>query len=156
FLARVSDAQTTEPLTPLLRAVDMNVGETIQVELHDGTMAEVELLAVEPSFDTVFDAVRAVKVSVSINGEEGTIYSGNYRLPVTVGGVQIDCPVTQDYLTRASADWWGLEKDARLRLWPEGSPYVWPGSLVYPVNQKWMASFTQYSNEPVLSGPRPD
>ncbi len=144
------------PIQPLLRTVDMNLGEIIQVELHDGSRAEVELLAVEPSYDSVFDAVREVKVTVKVNGREQVILSGNYHLPVTSGEVQIDCPVTLDYLKSSSSDRWGLKKDVRLRLWPVGSPFIWPGSLVYPVNQKWMASFTQFSNEPVVGRPRND
>lgn len=152
----IAHAQEWKPLKPLLRTVDLDVGEAVQVELHDGSKAEVELLRVEPVVDPVFDAVREVKVHIKINGEEKTVYSGNYRLPVTVGGVQVDCPVTGDYYKRSSTDWWGLEKQARLRLWPGGSPFIWPGSLVYPVNQKWLASFTQYSNEPVVSQPRAD
>lgn len=156
LFAMVTDVQAAAPLTPLLRAVDMDIGETRQVELHDGSTAEVELLGVEPITDSVLDAVREVNVTVRINGEKKTIHSGNYYLPVTVGGVQIDCPVTQDYMERAHIDWWGLEKDARLRLWPAGSPYIWPGTFVYPVSQKWLASFTQYSNEPVLGPPRPE
>ena len=152
---RVTYGQGTAPLDPLLRAVDMDINETRQVKLHDGSTTEVELLAVEATTDPVLDAVREVKVTVRVNGEEKTIHSGNYHLPVTVGGVQIDCPVTLDYMERAHADAWGLEQDARLRFWPAGSPYIWPGTLVYPVSQQWLASFTQYSNEPVLGPPRP-
>lgn len=153
-LAATDGRADDDPLTPLLRAVDMDVGERRQVELHDGSTAEIELLAVEPVTDSVLDAVRKVNVTVRVNGVEQTIQSGNYNLPVTVGGVQVDCPVTADYMNRAHIDWWGLKKDARLRLWPEESPYVWPGTFVYPVNQKWLASSTWYSNEPVDS-PRP-
>ncbi|MEX2567461.1 MAG: PKD domain-containing protein [Cyclobacteriaceae bacterium] len=156
LITGVAFSQHEVPLEPLLRTVDMNRGEILQVELHDGSTAEVELVKVEPTFDTVFDAVREVKVTVRVNGMEQVVLSGNYHLPVTVGEVQIDCPVTQDYMKRASSDWWALEKDVRLRLWPAGSPLIWPGSLVYPVNQKWMASFTQFSNEPVVGGPRND
>src|SRR5690606_29349542 len=90
----IAHAQEWKPLKPLLRTVDLDVGEAVQVELHDGSKAEVELLRVEPVVDPVFDAVREVKVHIKINGEEKTVYSGNYRLPVTVGGVQVDCPVT--------------------------------------------------------------
>lgn len=154
ILGTVSAGHTQTSLDPLLSAVDMNIGETRQVELHDGTTAEVELLAVEPITDAVLDAVRRVDVTVRVNGEKKTIQSGNYNLPVTVGGVQIDAPVTSDYLERAHIDWWNLKKDARLRLWPEDSPYVWPGTFVYPVNQIWLASLTWYSNEPV-DAPRP-
>ena len=156
FLTVVAQVATSNPLTPLLRAVDMNIGEKNKVELHDGSVAEVELLAVDRITDSVFDAVRQVAVTVRVNGSKKTIYSGNYHLPVTIGDVQIDCPVTLDYMDRAHQDSWGLEKRARLRLWPAGSPYVWPGTFVYPVSQKWLASFTQYSNEPVVDGSPPD
>lgn len=154
--AVVAEAQETEPLTPLLRSVDINIGETVEVELHNGSTAEVELLAVEPVTDTITEAVREVKVTIRVDGKEKTLSSGNYNLPVTIGKVQIDSPVSQDYTEKAHIDWWGLEKDARLRLWPAGSPYVWPGTFVYPVDQKWLASFTQYSNEPVVGPPRAD
>jgi hypothetical protein len=42
-----------------------------------------------------------------------------------------------------------LEKDARLRLWPAGSPRERPGTFGYPVRQRWFASSTQMANEPV-------
>ena len=45
---------------------------------------------------------------------------------------------------------WGLEKDARLRFWPKGYPYIKPGTFAYPVKQRWFASDTQMSNEPVF------
>ena len=44
---------------------------------------------------------------------------------------------------------WALEKDARLRLWPAGSPWIEPGTFSYPVRQRWFASDTQMANEPV-------
>ena len=79
-----------------------------------------------------------------------TLVSANYRLPVTVGGVQIDCPVTRGYYKNCDPfeDSWGLDKDARLRLWPAGSPWVAPGTFVYPIKQRWFAGATQMANEP--------
>jgi hypothetical protein len=35
-----------------------------------------------------------------------------------------------------------------LRLWPEGSPWINPGTMVYPLKQRWFASATQMANEP--------
>jgi murein DD-endopeptidase MepM/ murein hydrolase activator NlpD len=156
----VNASGTDEPefeLSPLVRTVDLNIGESATVELHDGSVAEVQLLDVEPVKDSVMDAVRKVYVTVLVNGEEKTLTSASYQVPVTMAGVQIDSPVTLDYMESSNIDWWGLEKDARLRLWPEGSPLIWPGTLVYPVDQKWFASSkTQYSNEPVRGSPRAD
>jgi murein DD-endopeptidase MepM/ murein hydrolase activator NlpD len=65
-----------------------------------------------------------------------------------VGSVQIDCPITRALYRDCSTDAWGLEKDARLRLWPAGSPWINPGTFVYPVRQRWFASSTQMANEP--------
>lgn len=144
-------------MIPLVRTVDLDVGDITEVELHDGSVAEVELLNVDPMKDSVMGAVREVRVTIAVNGETMTNNSGNYHLPVLIGGVQVDCPVTLDYMELSNTDWWGLEKDVRLRLWPGGSPYVWPGTFVYPVKQKWLASSkTQFSNEPVRGSPRAD
>ncbi|MCA9132619.1 MAG: peptidoglycan DD-metalloendopeptidase family protein, partial [Planctomycetales bacterium] len=44
---------------------------------------------------------------------------------------------------------WGLDKDARLRLWPASSPLVRPETFCYPVKQKWFATDTQMANDPV-------
>ena len=70
-------------------------------------------------------------MTVEVDGEKVTLVSANYRLPVTVAGVQIDCPVTKGYRQNrlngvAGDDPWGLDKDARLRLWPAGSPLMNP------------------------------
>src|SRR5688572_25527743 len=78
-------AKASDPLTPLLRAVDLNIGESADVTLHDGSVAHVTVMAVHPINDSVFGAVRQVDVTVSVNGKKKTIRSGNYNLPVTVG-----------------------------------------------------------------------
>src|SRR5262249_34004087 len=94
------------------------------------------------------------EVTVEVAGQKVTLVSANYRLPVTVAGVQIDCPVTKGYRQDnargvAGDNPWGLDKDARLRLWPAGSPWINPGTFVYPAKQRWFASATQMANEPV-------
>jgi hypothetical protein len=64
--------------------------------------------------------------------------------------VQIDCPITKGYLEKSGGqNPWGLLKDARLRLWPAGSPWIARGSFVYPARQRWFANYTQMANEPV-------
>jgi murein DD-endopeptidase MepM/ murein hydrolase activator NlpD len=141
-------------LRPLLRAVDLNVGESHRVELADGKQATVKLVDLKETRDGFRDAVRRAEVRVEVNGQALTLVSANYRLPVTVGGVQIDCPVTRGYLRHSTKEFrgeepWGLDKDARLRLWPAGSPLVQPGTFRYPARQRWFASGTQMANEPV-------
>ena len=82
-------------------------------------------------------------------GMSGDLESGNYHLPINAAGVQIDCPVTKGYVTNSSqGNMWGLLKDARIRLWPAGSPWIEPGTFGYPLEQRWFASHTQMANEP--------
>src|SRR4051794_19267573 len=89
--------QRDDPREPLFRVVDLDSGQSREVELADGTRARVELLDVEEVRDTLRSAIREARVKVKINGQVATLASANYRLPVVVGGVQVDCPVTRGY-----------------------------------------------------------
>ncbi len=135
---------------PLLRVVDLVIGEAADVTLSDGSSASVKLLAVDEVRDPLRSAVRQAVVTVEVNGETVRLDAANYQLPISVGGVQIDCTITSGYLGNTSRNIWGLKKDARLRLWPKGSPWIEPGTFVYPVKQRWFASGTQFSNEPTF------
>ena len=146
FAALTGLAQQQE--TPRFRLVDVNQGETTDVALPNGTTARVQLLEHSELADTVRGAVRRARVRVTVNGKEIWLDCGNYRLPVTAGGVQIDCSVTKELLTNSRANPWAIEKDARLRVWPAGSPFLSPGTYVYPVKQRWFATDTQMANQP--------
>lgn len=148
-----------EPRKPLFATVDLDHNESLEVQLPDGTRPKVKLLAVEETRDSLRSAVRQARVKVDINGRTTTLTSGNYRLPVTVAGVQIDCPATRGLYRNHDPfeDSWGLDKDARLRLWPEKSAWMEPDTFVYPAKQRWFAGPTQIGNEPsyVDGGDRP-
>lgn len=148
-LVRPIAAQET-PITrhPLHIAVDLNVGESAKLTLSDKSVVTVKLLKLTETRDKVRDAVREAVVKVEIDGETITLVSANYRLPQTIGKVQIDCPVTKGYLSNSTREVWGLVKDVRLRLWPAGSPLMEPGTFRYPAKQRWFASATQMANEP--------
>ena len=135
--------------TPLRTAIDVQKGEQIDVQLGDGTHVEVELIEVEELTDSLLHAVRDAQIKLRLNGEEGWIHSANYHLPVVLGGVQVDCPATSGYKKRRD-DVWALDKDARIRLWPAGSPWIAPDTFTYPARQRWFATGTQMSNEPVF------
>jgi hypothetical protein len=139
-----------EKITPLVRVVDLRVGESAEVELSDGSQARVKLLDLKETRDNVCFAVRRAEVVVEVNGQQTTLVSGNYQLPKTVGKVQIDCSITKGCNENGTPSFWGLDQDARLRLWPAGSPWINPGTFIYPVQQKWFASDTQMGNEPVF------
>jgi murein DD-endopeptidase MepM/ murein hydrolase activator NlpD len=142
-------ALATVTIEPLVRVVDLDVGQTRRVTLHDGSKATVTLLELTEKRDSVRNAVRKAQVKVEVNGQTTSLVSSTYNLPTAIGGVQIDCPVTKGYLQNSSKDnAWGLTKDARLRLWPADSPWIRPGTFIYPVKQKWFASDTQMANVP--------
>jgi murein DD-endopeptidase MepM/ murein hydrolase activator NlpD len=144
------DAADSSPArTPIVRAVDLDVNETEEVTLADRTKVRVKLLSVDETRDPMRDAVRQARVTVKLNGQTLTLTSATYRLSVKFGGIQIDCPITKGHVGNSSeGNAWGLLKDARLRLWPAGSPWIEPGTFVYPLKQRWFASHTQMANEP--------
>ncbi|MDZ4687302.1 MAG: PKD domain-containing protein [Planctomycetaceae bacterium] len=140
-------------LLPPMSVIDLNVGESSVVELSDRSRVSVKLLGLQETRDTLRNAVRRADVKVEVAGQVVTLVSANYRLPQTVGSVQIDCAITKGYGQHNSKSTeaqnpWGLDKDARLRLWPAGSPLMNPDTFLYPAKQRWFASGTQMANEP--------
>jgi murein DD-endopeptidase MepM/ murein hydrolase activator NlpD len=133
---------------PLHRTVDLDVGEATTVVLSNGSKAQLRVLALDESRDGLRSAVREARVSVEVNGEQGHLVAGNYRLPIEIGGVQIDSPITRGPRGNSTEDHWALEKAVRLRVWPRGSPWIEPGTFTYPARQRWFASGTQMANEP--------
>ncbi len=136
-------------IEPLVAVIDLDVGQTQPATLHDGSAVTVTLVSLSEQRDPIRQAVRRAQVEVKVNGQAVTLVSSTYHLPTTVGGVQIDCPVTRGYLENSSkANAWGLARDARIRLWPDKSPWIRPNTFVYPVKQKWFATDTQMANVP--------
>jgi murein DD-endopeptidase MepM/ murein hydrolase activator NlpD len=133
-------------IDPLVRTVDLDIGEQAKIELSDGTSASVKLLAMNETRDSVRGALRRATVEVEVDGRRVELISATYHLPITVGGVQIDCPITKGHVQPGNNQW-SLDADARLRLWPAGSPWIRPGTFSYPVNQRWFASHTLMANQ---------
>jgi murein DD-endopeptidase MepM/ murein hydrolase activator NlpD len=131
----------------LHRTLDLSIGETQEIELQGGKV-RVKLLGMNEIVDDVNGAVRRAEVKVEVNGEATTLVSGTYHLPVPLAGVQIDCPITKGYLAKARKNVWGIQKDARIRVWPAGSAWIPAGTFVYPAKQRWFATYTQMGNEP--------
>jgi murein DD-endopeptidase MepM/ murein hydrolase activator NlpD len=150
--ARNDIVATNQPehTTPLFRVVDLNRGEAELVQLSNRKKVSVKLIEVAEIRDPIRSAVREAQVTVEINGKKLTLNSGNYHLPIEFAGVQIDCPVTKGYYVHCDPfeDSWGLDKDARLRVWAANSPWFEPRKFVYPARQRWFATQTQIGNEP--------
>lgn len=130
------------------QTLDLDRGQTATVALENGATVSVKLVSIDVTIDPIRSAVRRARLQVEIDGKPVTLESGNYQLPVTVGKVQVDCPVVSAYLRNTTIEHWGLVKEARLRFWPAGSPWIEPGTFTYPVRQRWFAGLTQMANEP--------
>ena len=134
---------------PLFETIDLNVGESRRVQ-----GVTIKLADVRETKGKVWGQVDRAEVDIVVNGTKTTLVSGMYRLPQQIGSIQVDCPITGGLRANSHIDHWALEHDARLRVWLAGSPWIEPGSFVYPVKQAWFASQTSFSNEPVA--PRPN
>lgn len=121
------------------------------VSLQDGTTVRVELIELKETRDAVRNAMRTAEVKLKIGTEEASVTAAPYALPVRVGNVRIDVPVTSGYLTDTTVDHWRLSAGAsvRLRIWPADGPLS-PEEFAYPVRQGWFASGTQMANEPTF------
>src|SRR6185436_20709098 len=105
----------TPTLSPLHATADLNLGESQEVEVPGGKKVTLKVLDLQEQRDSLRGAVRKAEVKVLVDGKEVTLVSANYRLPMVVGEVQIDCPVTRGYTERATKttgdlDVWGLDK----------------------------------------------
>lgn len=135
--------------------LDLDVGESAQARLHDGTTATIKVTGVRLHHESVTQMIAKVVVAVEVNGARAELVSGGYRLPQLVGGVQVDAPAVGAFMKDSNYDWWQLKKAARIRVWPAGSPWIEPGTFGYPVRQRWFATRTWFSNEPVSRRPKP-
>src|SRR5262245_9761717 len=127
FLPASPAAETAPARAAIVRAADLDVNESQELELADGTRARLKLLSLEETRDPLRQAVRQARVKIEINGQSLVLTSATYQLPVKFAGVQMDCPITKGHVTNSSeGNAWGLLKDVRLRLWPANSPWIEP------------------------------
>ena len=131
--------------------VDLDVGESAEVTLYDGTTAHITLLEVKYRKDRIRLAVREARLRVSVDGEEKWIVAGNYHLPVHFAKVKIDCPIAREYLKNGNfpSGMWALSKEVRLRLWPVDKPVCPEGVFAFPLNEKMFTGNTNFGLEPV-------
>jgi hypothetical protein len=81
FVALALTAQPPE--TPLFRVVDVDQGEQVDIVLHNGATARVELLERSEAPDTVRGAVRLARVRVRVNRQEVWLECGKLGMHLT-------------------------------------------------------------------------
>lgn len=133
------------------RVADFNLGESQTISLPGRPAVVVRLVSMKEVRDPIRDAVRGATLGLDIDGKPATLIAGPYRLPTPFADIQIDCTVTKGMNSNGTPEFWGLDKDARLRFWPTGSPRITPGTFQYPLRQRWFASHTQMMNEPTFA-----
>lgn len=138
-----------EERPPLFETFDLTVGETVIT----ASGANLTLVSVNEPVGDVWGEISRPEVTVSVDGKNATLVAGMYRLPEKVGKVQLDCPITGGLRDNSHIDHWALETDARIRVWPAGTPWIDRGTFGYPLEQRWFASHTAFSNEPVAARP---
>lgn len=153
FFALASLARAApSPAKPLVTVVDVDLNQKQNVILSDRSMVTVKLVSLTEIRDPIRQAVRKAELELLIDGQPITVQSGMYNLPQKVGKVQVDCSATSGLNKNGAPSFWGLNKAARIRLWPAASPWIVPGSFIYPVKQRWLATGTWYDNETVDGG----
>ncbi len=78
---RRTTAGTPKDFAPLVRFVDVNVGETATATLSNGETAAVKLLAMKNERDPAIRGIWRTTVTVEVNGAKAEIVSGVYNLP---------------------------------------------------------------------------
>ncbi len=127
---------------------ELNIGETQDIKINNGENVRLSLSGIQLIRDSIRGAIRDARVMITVNGQPAALSFGNYNLPVEVGNVQIDCPAIRALTGNSNMDFWSLSKDAIFRIWPKGSPFLKPGTFVYPIKQRWFANKTQAGNPP--------
>jgi murein DD-endopeptidase MepM/ murein hydrolase activator NlpD len=147
--ADVADPSETQPLAPVRLVADLETGESQTLVLPSGGAVTLYLQQTGAESDSIRGAVRSSWIFIEVNGEPTRVDCGNYCLPIEVGGVRIDCPVTYALYENSDEDRWGLRKDARVRIWPKEGSLFGEAPLLYPVaGQRWLPNRSQAGNEP--------
>src|SRR5690554_6932064 len=60
---------------PIVRVVDLNIGESVNIILHDGSKSQIKLLGLQEELDPVFNTLISTRVKVEINGEQADLIS---------------------------------------------------------------------------------
>ena len=150
------------PLPPLHRTVDLDRGEPSRSSSPTEARRPSSCSTSRRLGIRCASAIRARRESrLEINGRPATLESPANVSParITVGGVQIDCPVTQGPLSesRHVRGLLGAGQGRQAAAVARGrSPWIEPGTFVYPIKQRWFASATQIGQRAVLRRWRKD
>ena len=138
-----------KPATPIRVVAELNIGQTKEITLNNGGKVKLTLLGIDETRDDVRNIIREVKLHIKVDGEDVALSSGNYNLPVCVGKVKIDCPVTKGYLSNSMRDLWKITKDLEAQL-VEINPLVLTPSGLVAVDGKMILDDDTAFRQPIV------
>ncbi len=134
---------------PRVRVLDLELGEAARVALCDGSTAQVRLVALDESRDTVRDAVRRAGDDRGQWADErahlghlSPAGDGRRRASRLPDHARLSIQHQQRPL--------GPGQGGPAAILARSSPWIEPESFVYPVRQRRFASATQMANEPTF------
>ena len=157
-LTEVEDAasEPTNEITPdqaarikysTQRFVYLDIGQSCEFQLRDGTKKRISLLSVKEYDDPVIHLMRRADVKIEIDGKPVELTCAPYVMPTEVDGVRIQADTT--------SAWMNIPKRVQLSLWDASDPVVDTSLFCFPLPGYRLFSLgMQAYNEPVHLGDR--
>lgn len=132
--------------------VEMNLGETVEVNLKKDQSIKLKLVKLQEDRDSLRHALRSAKATIEINGQQFSVYCENYTLAKSIEEYEIDveCMATKGLMQNPMHDGWALAKDVRLRIHPLYENYFSANEFIYPLERPIFSGDTQLGNEPTF------
>jgi murein DD-endopeptidase MepM/ murein hydrolase activator NlpD len=138
--------------TPNPIIVELSRGETQQVRLSGGKTHSIKLISLkertEPYYESAnkrtIEAIVEADVTLRIDGKNGSVVGGPFRLPTVVNGLAVLVTVTKNWTGGIAPD--ELNKDVRLEIQDANVPWYDVQRFVFPIrNYRWRALNYQHT-----------
>ncbi|MBN2272529.1 MAG: peptidoglycan DD-metalloendopeptidase family protein [Sedimentisphaerales bacterium] len=129
------------------RFVYLDIGQSCDFQLKDGTKKRISLLSVKEYKDPVIHLVRQADVKIEIDGKAVELTCAPYVMPTEIDGLRIQADTT--------SAWMDIPKRVQLSLWDASDPIVDTGLFCFPLpGYRLFCLGMQTYNEPVHLGDR--
>ncbi len=129
------------------RFVYLDIGESCDFQLKNGTQKQVSLLSVKEYDDPVIHLTRRADVKIEIDGKPVELTCAPYVMPTEAGGIRIQADTT--------SAWLKIPKRVQFSLWDASDPIVDAHLFCFPLpGYRLFSHGVQAYNEPVHLGDR--
>jgi murein DD-endopeptidase MepM/ murein hydrolase activator NlpD len=127
--------------------VYLDINETCEFRLRDGTTRTIRLKSVEEARDNVIGLVRFARVVIDVDDQELVLSCAPYVMPTQCKGLRIQADTT--------SEWMKIPKRVQFSLWDAVDAIVDTNLFCFPLpNYRLFSLGTQAYNEPVHLGHR--